>query len=57
MRFRREIPFFQKQISEAGKRRRTGEPKLFLQSETFLDLFGLETIDDLPQTYDHEKIA
>jgi len=29
----------------------------YYTGDRFLDLFGLETIDDLPQTYDHEKIA
>ena len=32
------------------------KPRYFT-GDRFLDLFGLETIDDLPQTYDHEKIA
>ena len=32
------------------------KPRYFT-GDRFLDLFGLETIDDLPQTYDHEKVA
>ncbi|MDP7204890.1 MAG: SMC-Scp complex subunit ScpB, partial [Pirellulaceae bacterium] len=41
-------------IEQQDEKPRT--PRYFT-GDRFLDLFGLETIDDLPQTYDHEKIA